>query len=346
MDAQKAAGATGIIDLDEAASGDLEQQFALPLCDQDPGPEDAGPLIRCLDEFAPPFTIIEPQVQVAPFIFSSPHSGRKYPKAFLEASTLDALSLRRSEDSFVDEIFADAPRLGVPFLCAEFPRAFLDVNREPFELDPLMFKEPLPTYVNTRSRRVASGLGTIARVVSDGRNIYRNKLTLADALERIDRLHRPYHEALGNLVDATRARFGAACLIDCHSMPSSSSSIGYGGRCRNRADIILGNRHGTSCSPLIIEEAERVLQDCGYKVTRNEPFAGGYCTQRFGRPAKGLHSLQIEISRELYMNEATLERTEGLTRLRRNMALLVEALTSLDASDLKSPLQNRSTRRS
>lgn len=324
MDAHKANGTLGEIAHSDPAN--------------DSGRANTSPLITCLDEFTPPFTIVEPRVQVAPFVLSSPHSGRKYPSAFLEASNLDPLSLRRSEDSFIDEIFASAPRLGVPLLCAEFPRAFLDVNREAFELDPLMFAETLPRYVNTRSHRVTNGLGTIARIVSDGREIYREKLSVEDAMARIDRLHRPYHQALGSLLDATKSRFGAACLIDCHSMPSTSSSNGFSGRTRQKADIILGNRHGTSCSPLIIEEAERVLTDCGYKVTRNEPFAGGYCTQYFGRPAAGSHSLQIEINRDLYMNETTLERTEGLTELRRNMGLLVEAFTGLDASSLKSPL--------
>lgn len=338
MDAHKAheaAQTEEIIDTDENVAGALEHGSAAhPVSG-----ENRTPLVECLDEFSPPFTIVEPHLQVAPFVLSSPHSGRKYPAAFLAASALDPLSLRRSEDSFVDEIFADAPRLGVPLLCAEFPRAFLDVNREAFELDPLMFEDPLPDYVNTRSHRVISGLGTIARIVSDGREIYREQLKVEEALERIDRLHHPYHEALGNLLDATSARFGAACLIDCHSMPSCLSSNGYGGRTRQRADIILGNCHGTSCSPLIIEEAERVLTDCGYKVTRNEPFAGGYCTQYFGRPVAGSHSLQIEINRELYMNEATLERTDGLTDLRRNMRRLIEAFIGLDVDTLRSPLQ-------
>lgn len=338
MDAHKAheaAQTQQMIDTGQSADGAFEHGSGAALADR----TDKTPMAACLDEFSPPFTIVEPQVQVAPFVLSSPHSGRKYPAAFLEASALDPLSLRRSEDSFVDEIFADAPRLGVPLLCAEFPRAFLDVNREAFELDPLMFESALPTYVNARSHRVISGLGTIARIVSDGREIYREKLTVEDALERIDRLHYPYHEALGTLLGATSARFGAACLIDCHSMPSCLAPGGYGSKTRQRADIILGNRHGTSCSPLIIEEAERVLTECGYKVTRNDPFAGGYCTQHFGRPIAGSHSLQIEINRALYMNEATFERTQGLTDLRRDMGRLVEAFIELDVDSLQSPLQ-------
>lgn len=343
MDADKAQQSHDLFSDFESAA--LEQDLATDSFSDQRGGQASGiaaqrPLIACLDEFDPPFTIAQPQVQSAPFVLSSPHSGRKYPQAFLDASALDPISLRRSEDSFVDEIFADAPRLGLPLLCAEFPRAFLDVNREAYELDPAMFEDKLPRFANTRSRRVASGLGTVARIVSDGRDIYRHKLTLGDVLERIDRLHHPYHRALGNLLNTTRSRFGAACLIDCHSMPSALSSSGYGGRARQRADIILGNRHGTSCSPVIMEEAERVLKSCGYKVTRNEPFAGGYCTQHFGRPRAGYHSLQIEISRALYMDEETMERGPGLTQLRRDMGLLTQSFIGLEADLLKSPLQS------
>lgn len=337
-DKAQAVNATGTDLSNEIGRATDDQSYSV----HEPAPS-SRPLTDCLDEFDPPFSVAHPRVQVAPFVLSSPHSGRNYPKAFLDASALDPISLRRSEDSFVDEIFADAPRLGMPLLSAEFPRAFLDVNREAYELDPAMFDKPLPRFANTRSQRVAGGLGTIARIVSDGRDIYRGKLSLADAMERIDRLHHPYHQALGALLDTARERFGTACLIDCHSMPSSLSSNGYGGRRRPRADIVLGNRHGTSCSPIIIEEAERVLKSCGYKVTRNEPFAGGYCTEHFGRPMAGYHALQIEISRELYMNEATLERTQGLTTLRRDMALLIESFIGLDAECLKSPLQSPSS---
>lgn len=235
VDGDKASAATDLSsEIEGAPDG---QGFSV----REPGPT-ARPLTACLDEFDPPFTIAHPRVQVAPFVLSSPHSGRNYPQAFLDASALDAVSLRRSEDSFVDEIFADAPRLGMPLLSAEFPRAFLDVNREAYELDPGMFDKPLPRFANTRSHRVASGLGTIARIVSDGRDIYRTKLSLADAMERIDRLHHPYHQTLDALLDTTRERFGAACLIDCHSMPSSASSSGYGGRRRLRADIVLGRK--------------------------------------------------------------------------------------------------------
>lgn len=297
-------------------------------------------LAEALDEFDPPFSVVEPAHQSAPFVLSSPHSGRKYPQAFLAASRLDARAIRRSEDSYIDEIFADAPSLGLPFLCAEFPRAFLDVNREAFEFDPGMFHDPLPGFVNTRSHRVASGLGTIARVVSDGSEIYKDKLTLADAFDRVDRLHQPYHQALSTLMETTKTRFGSATLIDCHSMPSHLSAGPLSSyRKRQTADIILGNRYGTSCSPLIIDETERVLTGFGYRVVRNEPFAGGFCTEKFGRPVSGFHSLQIEINRELYMNEVTFERRKSLSDLKSHMKGLIKALTGLETRALKSPLQ-------
>jgi N-formylglutamate amidohydrolase len=293
-----------------------------------------------MDEFEPPITIVEPAIQAAPLVFSSPHSGRKYPADFRAASKLDDAAIRRSEDSYVDEIFVDAPSIGIPFLCAEFPRAFMDVNREAFEFDPDMFVDPLPGFINTKSHRVANGLGTIARVVSDGREIYKDKLTLADALERVDRLHIPYHQTLSTLMETTRTRFGSATLIDCHSMPSYLSGSGAGhGRGRQNAGIILGNRYGTSCSPLIVDTVESVLKASGYNVIRNEPFAGGYCTERWGRPISGFHSLQIEINRSLYMNETTMERGEGLSRLKEDMRKVIKSLAGLDTAPLKSPLE-------
>lgn len=303
---------------DEDAQGELRSDLAL-----------------AIDAFDPPFTVIEPAVQAAPLVLSSPHSGRKYPEAFLRASKLDGQTIRRSEDAYVDEIFADAPGLGLPFLCAEFPRVFLDVNREAFELDPHLFEDPLPGFANTTSHRVACGLGTIARVVSDGSEIYKERLSLSDAMDRVERLHKPYHQALSKLMDATRNRFGTAVLIDCHSMPSQLSAEPIALR-RNRrpAEIILGNRYGTSCDPMIIDEVERQLRRFGYRVARNEPFAGGYCTEKYGDPASGFHSLQIEISRGLYMRESNFERTEGLARLRAQMKEVIGSLASLDFGKL------------
>ena len=201
----------------------------------------------------PAFELLAPDEQTKPLVLASPHSGNRYPAEFLAAARLDPRALRKSEDCFVDEIFAGAPALGIPLIRALFPRAFLDVNREAYELDPEMFADPLPPYVNTRSPRVAAGLGTIARVVANGEDIYRGKLRFSEAVRRVEQCYTPYHNALRRLVEDTRARFGHAVLIDCHSMPSP----GLGDRDNRRSDIVLGDCFGNSCAPAVTETAER-----------------------------------------------------------------------------------------
>ena len=173
-------------------------------------------------ELSPPFSVVRPPKLKVPLVFNSPHSGRVYPRAFLASSKLDPLTLRRSEDAYVDELFNFATALGTPLLHAHFPRAYLDVNREPYELDPVLFRDGLPHYANTQSVRVVGGLGTIARIVSETEEIYREPLPVEAALERIHRLYVPYHEALAALLVEAKREFGLAVLIDCHSMPSST----------------------------------------------------------------------------------------------------------------------------
>jgi N-formylglutamate amidohydrolase len=286
-----------------------------------------------LDYAREPFEVEAPITQKSPIIYCSPHSGSDYPEEFLRSSPLELLALRKSEDCFVDEIFGAAPMLGSPLLKANFPRAYLDVNREPYELDPAMFRDPLPTYANTTSYRVAGGFGTVARVVAEGLEIYAEKLPLAEAERRIETLYMPFHDTLTGLLDETKSRFGCAVVVDCHSMPSSA-----GRRSRNngyqRPDIILGDRFGTSCAPIIVETAERLLVDQGYSVTRNAPYAGGHTVQRYGRPTSGIHALQIELSRGLYMDEERIERLPELDSLVDNMGELVSALACIDGSKL------------
>ncbi|HKX07134.1 MAG TPA: N-formylglutamate amidohydrolase [Stellaceae bacterium] len=282
----------------------------------------------------PPFEVAEPGQQQVALVCASPHSGSDYPAAFLAASRLDALTLRRSEDSFVDEIFGSAIALGAPLLKARFPRAYLDPNREPYELDPTMFADPLPAYVNSRSPRVQVGLGTIARVVATGEEIYAHKLRFADALSRVDRLYRPYHQELRRLLAATRESFAGYLLIDCHSMPSTA---GPGERefKRSGVDIVLGDCHGTSCHPVIMETAQRILTAKGYRVVRNAPYAGGFTTSHYGAPQGGRHAIQIEINRALYMDERSIERKPFLGRMTEDMSDLMSALAALQPRQLK-----------
>jgi len=262
-------------------------------------------------EFDPPFRCAEPDRQRFPFVFNAPHAGAVYPAAFLAGSHLSPVALRRSEDAFVDRLFANVVRLGAPLLTARFPRAYLDVNREPYELDPRMFEGRLPPYANTRSMRVAGGLGTIPRIVADGHDIYRGRLPVAEALRRIELLYKPYHRVLRTRLARTVESFGHVVLIDCHSMPSTSLNR----EDLVRADFVLGDRYGTSCGGLLTDLVDAALRDRGYVVVRNKPYAGGFITEHYGAPALGRHSLQIEVNRALYMDERTLEPSKGFEQL-------------------------------
>lgn len=274
----------------------------------------------------PAFETVRPRRAVAPLVFNSPHSGRVYPERFLQMTRLDHLSIRQSEDAFVDDLFVRAPHLGAPLLRAHFPRAYLDVNREPYELDPNMFVETLPERYNTTSPRVAAGLGTIARIVAENKPIYRERLTFADAQMRIEGIYKPYHETLQRLLSTTINTFGVAVLIDCHSMPHLNRSGD-----KVPPDIVLGDRYGTSCAPEIISIAENLLSAAGLKVTRNRPYAGGHTARAYGKPQHGVHALQIEISRHLYMNEVTLTPHHGFDTMQ---AIITRLITTLVQSDL------------
>lgn len=278
----------------------------------------------------PPFEILAPAEQRLPFVFNSPHSGASYPRSFLDASRLDSLAIRRSEDAFVDDLFAGVVPMGAPLLRVRFPRAYLDVNREPYELDPKMFEGRLPPYANTRSLRVAGGLGTIARIVSESQEIYAHRLTVDEAMERIETLYKPYHNTLRRLLAQTHVRFGFAVLIDCHSMPSSVRCQTTG----NRPDFILGDRYGTSCPVELTDLAASLLKAKGYTVSRNKPYAGGFITEHYGRPAKGLHALQLEINRGLYMDERLHQPTVGMDRLALDLMEVLQDLTSMPDAPL------------
>lgn len=275
-----------------------------------------------------------PAEQAVPLVLASPHSGRDYPAAFLAQSALDPKTLRKSEDSFVDELFAGAPQLGAPLLRALFPRAYLDPNREPYELDPGMFEGPLPDYVNARSPRVAAGLGTIARVVASGADIYARRLSFDEARQRIEALYHPYHAALQSLVAGTVARFGCCILVDCHSMPSVGGPMDKDTGL-SRVDFVLGDCYGSSCSSVVIDTAERVLREQGYRVVRNAPYAGGYTTRHYGKPQAGIHALQIETNRRLYMDEANHAKGPRFDSVAKDLAAVVAALAAISPTTLK-----------
>lgn len=263
-----------------------------------------------------------PPAQTVPLVFCSPHSGREYPDELLAATRLSPLALRKSEDCFVDELFMGVVKLGAPLLAARFPRAFVDVNREPYELDPELFFERIPAYANSHSVRVVGGLGTIPRIVADGEDIYAERMPLAHGLDRIERYYRPFHAALGALLDATLDRFGIAILIDCHSMPSASSGPTPG----QRPHMILGDRFGASCGQWLTRSLRDAMTSCGYDVRLNRPYAGGFITEHYGKPARGVHALQIEINRALYLDEGQLTKAAGFDRLAANLRAIVEAV--------------------
>ena len=290
------------------------------------------------DENRPPaFEIHRPVRQTIPLVFASPHSGAFYPPEFIAASKLDPLHLRRSEDAFMDQIFAAASAYGAPMIAANYPRAFVDPNREPFELDPDMFSDPLPEYANTASPRVAGGLGTVARVIANGEDIYGDKLPYAEAERRIKTYYEPYHSALEDLLAETQETFGAYLLVDCHSMPSIGGPMDNDPG-RQRVDFVLGDGYGTSCNPAVTHHAEATLKDMDFVVTRNNPYAGGFTTRHYGYPAQNRHTLQIEINRVLYMDERAITPGPGFKILIAKVNQLIAALAQIEPVTLRSAI--------
>jgi N-formylglutamate amidohydrolase len=267
-----------------------------------------------------------------PLVFASPHSGRDYPSDMMAAAALDAQAIRRSEDAFVDDLIVAAPELGAATITARYARAYIDLNREAFELDPGMFADELPEFARARTARVAAGLGAIARVVSEGQEIYARKLMFAEARARIEGAHRPYHAALERLIAEAHRAYGFAILIDWHSMPAAAAKAG--GRDRP-CDFVLGDRFGAACAGVLTQRVERELEAMGYRVCRNTPYAGGYTTEHYGRPARRTHALQIEINRGLYLDEATLNPTAGFQRLKADLERLTRTLAGADWSALR-----------
>ena len=271
----------------------------------------------------PAFTLMMPSVPSVPVVFASPHSGRHYPADFVARSRLVPEMLRRSEDVLVDQLFASVPDHGAPLLAAYYARAYCDLNREPLELDPAMFSGSLPPAANSRSSRVAAGLGTIPRTVGAGIDIYGAKLPVAEIERRLQASYYPYHQQLLHLVQDAQSRFGTCLLVDCHSMPSLGPSV-WG---EAPVDMVVGDNHGTACDPAITALVVDLLRQRGYKVQLNHPFAGGFTTCQYGRPAAESHALQIEISRSLYLDASGLGPGDGFQPLLADVEVLVQAVT-------------------
>ncbi len=278
------------------------------------------------------YNLTRPDERTTSVVFASPHSGRDYPESFLRRAVLNASEIRSSEDAFVDQLFAAVPSLGAPLLTANAPRAYLDLNRGPDELDAALIEGVRRAAHNPR---IASGLGVIPRVVANGRHIYRGKLTLVEAHQRIANYWRPYHDQLQTLLDESSNIFGEAILIDCHSMPHEAlENVGPPGGAR--PDVVLGDRFGAAAAGSIVERVEAAFASAGLRVARNMPFAGAFITQHYGRPARQQHAIQVEIDRALYMNERTLEPNENFESFKTLLSGVVAEIADIGrAADQK-----------
>lgn len=282
------------------------------------GPDDV------LNDGARTVRVHAPESRTSAFVFASPHSGRDYTPEALARAQLPLGVLRQSEDAYVDQLFASAPGHGAPLVAALFPRVFVDVNRAEWELDPEMF-DPVPVSTHAVSARAAAGLGVIPRAAADGRPLYAGRLALGEAETRLARCYRPYHGALKAELAAAKTAFGEAFLIDCHSMPAASA---------RGADIVLGDRYGAACSRAFIAAAEAQFRALGFTVVRNRPYAGGYTTENYGRPARGVHAIQIEINRALYLDERNVTPNAHMPAL---AAALSQWILYMDMQILSAP---------
>lgn len=282
-------------------------------------------------EATPPRAVLisQPDRITTHVVFASPHSGRVYPADLIARAQVDSRILRSSEDAYVDLLLAAAPGLGAPLITTEVPRAYVDFNRAETELDPALIQGAPRIGTNPR---VASGLGVIARVVANGRPIYRGSLTLAQARQRIDHYWRPYHGALSDLLTAQHNRFGQVLLVDVHSMPREALT-GHHTRGVPRPDIVLGDRHGAACRPDLFEQIEAVIAAEGLRVARNAPFAGAYTAQRYGRPGQGMHVVQMEIDRGLYLDEQRIEPSVAFEQFRAVMDRIVAGIAAIGRAD-------------
>ncbi|MCI2393301.1 N-formylglutamate amidohydrolase [Aliiroseovarius sediminis] len=273
----------------------------------------------------PSYMLIMPKARTTSVVFASPHSGRDYPLPFLRSSVLDEQAIRSSEDAYVDKLCEVAPDYGAPLLLANTPRAYVDLNRGPDELDPALIKGLRRVNHNPR---VSSGLGVIPRVVAGGRAIYRGKMTLRDAQLRLTDHWHPYHTTLQALLDRSIAMFGETTLIDCHSMPHEAVTNLCRGA-RRCPEVVLGDRFGASAAPHIVDRVEAAFIRAGFHTARNAPFAGAYMAQHYGRPQRNQHVVQVEIDRALYLNEQTVQPNEHFCEIQSRLAAVIAEIAAI-----------------
>lgn len=260
---------------------------------------------QSIAEFDPPISVFNPKRQAGPLILASPHSGRHYPKAFIERAAASAQSLRQNEDAYIDELLGFARHLDIPLLCALFPRSFVDVNRDRTEL-PVTWR--LAAH-KASTARAEMGLGVVPTIIAEHKPIYKKAPKASEVQLRLEHLYDPYHDALSGLIRDTQLQFGSAILLDCHSMP------GFTQMGQRRPDIVLGDRHGTSCRPETMSALESLFKAKGYSTTRNYPYAGGFVTSHYGQPENNIEVIQIEINRDIYLNPVNFHRKPGYARL-------------------------------
>jgi N-formylglutamate amidohydrolase len=258
-----------------------------------------------------------------PLVLDSPHSGLHFPADF--DPIVSEFDLRDGEDCFVDELYLPATEFGIPLLAAQVPRTYLDPNRHAGDIDLELIDGDWP-HEYVPSGKAAIGKALIWRTLDDGRPIYGRKLAVTEVVDRIERCHRPYHRALIDLMADARARFGAVYHLNCHSMSAVAGPMDEGSAGSVRADFVLGDRDGTTCDPAFTGFVRATLAAMGYDVRVNDPYKGVELVRAYSDPARGRHSLQVEINKRLYMDETTRSRGPGFERLQRDLAAMVEVV--------------------
>jgi N-formylglutamate amidohydrolase len=267
-----------------------------------------------------PFRRLGPEKPSSPVVVSVPHAGRAYSDGLLASARLPRARLESLEDRLVDRLVWRAVEGGAAALIAESPRAEIDLNRDERELDPDMVQPRPAAHSTVESPRTRGGLGLIPARIAGSGAIWRQRIAAAEVARRVELIHRPYHSALEAELQAAKARFGIAILLDCHSMPPRGGE--------SDAPVVLGDRHGGSMSEALVAAAERAARAAGFRVARNAPYAGGHITERHGCPARGIHALQLELDRSLYLGPDLRSTGPGFDRVARLIAAIAGALAA------------------